>query len=156
MSKAFVCLKPNVSSSAELKGFNVERVVNTLSAKVMGAPLENGQISFDNKVTQPYEVVVYGTIVIDDNWQYEDTLEKIDEMLTNKDFKFYSVTDGASFYENLTLVECPIERDVSRYDWISVQMKFSHVMLVQGGERKAFNSDNSKTVNTGYGNGVLR
>lgn len=75
-------------------------------------------------------------------------------MYANRDFKFYSVSDGKNYYDNLILTELPIERDCSRYDIVSIEIKFVQAMLVQAKDKATpSNSEDSATRNLGYANG---
>lgn len=141
-------------SSNPIKGFSVDKVRQVLKARVIAAPVETGQQSFDNKVLDPYDVIVEGCVVIDDEGQWKKTIDTLEKMYANRDFEFYSVSDGVNYYENLILTELPIERDCSRYDIISIEMKFVQAMLVQKQEqKKPANSEDSSTRNLGYANG---
>lgn len=152
--KSYVYADNNFSD--KIMGFHVESVKKVPKARVIGAPIETGQVSFDNKVIDPYDLIVKGTIVKGEQYSSKWTVEKLENMLENKDFEFYSVKDGENGYSYLTLVQFPHERNVEKYDWIQCELVFSHVMLVQtdGLGKKSSNSENSDFRNLGYSGGV--
>jgi hypothetical protein len=154
---AYVWTGEKVGNGSPLHGFSVDNVKCIYSAKVIGAPVETGQESFDNKVIEPYRVIVTGHLVIDDESGYQTTLKKLKEILNDRKFRFYSVSDGASFYERLILTELPVERSVDAYDFYSIELTFVQAMLIQsnsalgGGVR---NSEDSPTIDYGRSMGA--
>lgn len=139
------------AGSNPVDGFSVDKVRQVLKARVIAAPVETGQQSFDNKVLDPFDIVVEGCVVIDDEGKWKKTIQTLRQMYANRKFEFYSASDGVNYYDNLILVELPIERDVSRYDVVSIEAKFVQAMLVQAKEQKSSsNSEDSSTRNLGY------
>ena len=137
-----------------LLGFAVDSVRCIQKARVIGAPIETGQVSFDNKVIDPYDLVVRGTIVMAEE-ESDNAIEELDKMIANRDYEFYSVSDGASGYDNLTLVKFPNLREAEKFDWYQIELVFTHVMLVQKDSllSKSANSENSDFRNIGYSGG---
>lgn len=136
----------------EVTGFLVDSVKCIRKAKVIGAPIETGQTSFDNKVVEPYDVVVKGTITIDGS--HRATIKILDDMIATRDFEFFSVTDGHNGYSDLALVQFPHERNFEKYDLIQCELVFTHMMMIQkdsGGSPS--NSDNSDSRDSGYDGG---
>lgn len=136
----------------EVTGFLVDSVKCIRKAKVIGAPIETGQTSFDNKVIEPYDVVVKGTITIDGS--HRATVKILDDMIATRDFEFFSVTDGHNGYSDLSLVQFPHERNFEKYDLIQCELVFSHVMMIQrdgGGSPR--NEDNTDMRDPGYTGG---
>lgn len=144
------CLCAEEGFGSPIKGFEVMEVTRVMRARVIGAPVETGQVSFDNKVRDPYDVVVRGKIVVGDDDSAEETVEKLVEMINNRDFKFYSVTDGFNCYDHLTLTQFPLTRTPKEFDWLDVTLRFSEMMLVQAKEAKSANSEHSATRSCGY------
>jgi hypothetical protein len=139
------------AGSSPVEGFSVDKVRQVLKARVIAAPVETGQQSFDNKVLDPFDIVVEGCVVIDDEGKWKKTIQTLRQMYANRKFEFYSASDGVNYYDNLILVELPIERDVSRYDIVSIEAKFVQAMLVQAKEQSSSsNSEDSSTRNLGY------
>lgn len=141
---------------SEIKGISIDSIKVMPSARVIGSPIETGQVSFDNKVRDPYNLVVKCTIMMDE--QGKDALDKLWEMYENRDFEFYSVAIDDLGYDNLTLVQLPHERNCERYDWIQTEIVFTNVMLVQKDKSKAksANAENSNFRKTGYSSGVAK
>lgn len=137
-----------------LLGFSVDSVRCMQKARVIGAPIETGQVSFDQKVIDPYDLVVKGTIVMAEEKSHE-ALEELDKMIANRDYEFYSVSDGASGYDNLTLVKFPNLREAEKFDWYQIELVFTHMMLVQKDSllSKSANTENSDFRNIGYSGG---
>lgn len=137
---------------SEVTGFLVDSVKCIRKAKVIGAPIETGQTSFDNKVIEPYDVVVKGTITIDGS--HRATVKILDDMIATRDFEFFSVTDGHNGYSDLSLVQFPHERNFEKYDLIQCELVFSHMMMIQrdgGGSPR--NEDNADMRDPGYTGG---
>lgn len=103
-----------------VEGIYIDSVKQIMRARVISAPVETGARSFDNKVLDPYEVIVTATITIDDDQRYKKTIQTLREMMANRSYSFYSVTDGVNFYERLIMTECPIEREASKFDFITI------------------------------------
>lgn len=150
MGKAYICKTENPSESNAVAGFSVNSVKQVLKARVISAPVETGAKSFDNKVLDPYELIVSGEVVIDDDGKYKKTLDTLRQMYANRSFSFYSASDGVNFYENLIMTECPIEREAQKYDLLQIEIKFVNAMLVQAKSAKSANGENSNTRNYGY------
>lgn len=138
-----------------IPGFKIDSVQKVAKARLPAAPVETGEMSFDNKVIDPYDLIVKGTIVIEGD--YGLTLAAIDGMIYNRDFDFYSVHDGARGYKDLCLVKFPHIRDAERFDWITCELVFSHVMLVQKDSlmSKSSNAENSNIRDIGYSGGTI-
>lgn len=146
--------KSSKAGSNPVEGFSVDKVRQVLKARVIAAPVETGQQSFDNKVLDPFDIIVEGCVVIDDEGKWKKTIQTLRQMYANRKFEFYSASDGVNYYDNLILTELPIERDVSRYDIVSIEAKFIQAMLVQAKEQSSpSNSEDSATRNLGYANG---
>ena len=135
--------------SNAIKGFNVMSVSGTRNARVIGAPVETGQVAFDNKVIDPLRVTVRG-IIETNSLNTQMALLELDEMIENRKFSFYSVCDGENFYNNLILQEFPAIRDVKQVDFIQITLTFVEAMLVQSqAEASSSNSENSNFRKTG-------
>ena len=140
--------------SNELTGFLVDSMKGVRKAKVIGAPIETGQTSFDNKVVEPYDLIVKGTIVIDSATSAQSTIKALNRMIETRDFEFFSATDGYNGYRDLTLVQFPHERNFEKYDLIQCELVFSHMMMIQrdgGGSPR--NEDNTDMRDPGYTGG---
>lgn len=155
MNNAYICKTGNISESNAVTGFSINSVKQVLKARVISAPVETGAKSFDNKVLDPYELIVSGEVVIDDDDKYRKTIDTLKQMYANRSFSFYSVSDGVNFYENLIMTECPIEREVQKYDLLQIELKFVNAMLVQAKSAKSANGENSNTRNYGYVTGKV-
>lgn len=154
IERAAVYLDNNFSN--ELTGFKVMKVQVTDNSRVIGAPVESGQTSFDNKVIDPMKVVVNGIIVIDSSGEYKTTINKLKKMADNRNFEFYSVTDGMNQINNLILQTMPTIRDPDRFDFVQVEIVFVEALLVQSSTGKSENSENSDFRSNGNTQGVLK
>lgn len=135
--------------SSVVEGFNVMSVSGTRNARVIGAPVETGQVAFDNKVIDPLRVTVRG-IIETDSFNTQMALMTLEEMIENRKFSFYSVCDGENFYNNLILQEFPAIRDVKQVDFLQITLTFVEAMLVQSqAEATSSNSENSNFRKTG-------
>lgn len=141
-------------NGAPIEGFEVFTVRTTYRANVIGSPVESGQLSFDNKVVAPYEVRVRGKIVRDGN--YRQTVAKLRKMLEDRDYKFYSVSDGDGLKRRLILKECPLDREVDMYDLIVIDLVFIQAMLISGENGKVdttpHDDENSDSRDVGHTN----
>ena len=137
-----------------LLGFSVDSVQCIRKTRVIGAPIETGQVSFDQKVIDPYDLIVKGTIVMAEE-SSGNAMEELEKMIANRDYEFYSVSDGAKGYSDLTLVKFPNLREAEKFDWYQIELVFTHVMLVQKDSllSKSANSENSDFRNIGYSGG---
>lgn len=148
--------KDNNCGSA-IGGFSVDSVECIDESRIIGAPVETGAISFDNKVIDPYTVVVTGHIV-DAFGDYEnnspgEAKNDIYEMFLNRDFKFYSVSDNADEYVDLILERVRQTKSASHPDWKSYELRYKQAMLIQKSFESANmsprNAENSNTRSTG-------
>lgn len=129
-----------------LRGFNCTRIRPRKSANVIGAPVETGQMSFDNKVINPTEIVLEGIVVMTDtDNDPQNTISKIEEMLSNRKFQFYSITTDAQTYKNLILKECPSTNDRDTPDFVTYELTFVEALLVQNDKYTPANPNNTNT-----------
>lgn len=139
-----------------VEGLGSFKVTINKSSRVIGAPVETGQMSFDNKVIDPTKAVVSGVIVIDAQGKYKSTLAKLEKMFRNRDYTFYAVSDGATSVSGMMLTGFPTIRSVEQYDWISVELVFTEAMLIQKGNSTPLSGDDSTMRNIGYVPGTPR
>jgi len=132
-----------------IEGFYVFDVDADAPSRVIGAPIESGQISFDNKVRDPLEITVKGTIVLNGKYEYTDILNKLNKMIDQRGFSFYKVCDGADIYDHLVLKTKKLNRNVDKYDFANITLQYVEAMLVQNYEKTPANSDNTDTRNSG-------
>ena len=83
----------------ELTGLKSMRVQIMPSARIIGAPVETGVTSFDNKVIDPTKVIVRGIVTMDDGGS-ASAISGIKTMMANRDFMFYSVSNGQDCGDN--------------------------------------------------------
>ena len=134
--------------SDKVNGFSVASVEMVDSARVIGAPVETGAISFDNKVIDPFTVIVTGHVLCGDPdpKKRQDGLQaerKIDEMFLNRDFKFYSVSDLDDEYTDLILRRVRSKQDSQHPDWREYELQYVQAMMVQ----KSYSTSNPKPQN---------
>lgn len=149
MGRAAVYMDNNFES--ELVGLKSMSVKIIPSSKIIGAPVETGVTSFDNKVIEPTKVIVKGVVTIGDPMSVH-AMDGIDQMMYNRDFSFYSATDGQSCVDNLILESAPSTRDSNRFDFIEYELVFKAAMLVQSSPESS--GENSDFQNNGYSAGV--
>lgn len=131
----------DAEGSQEIEGLSVRSARKVSHANVIGAPLESGQQSFDNKVIMPYEVVVDGIIVIDDEGKWQKTLRAINKMFESREFEFYSASDGVQVWKNLILKDYPVIRKAEEFDYIYCNITFVEAKIVNTAE--STNDENS-------------
>lgn len=134
----------------KIDGFSSLKIEIKRDSKVIGAPLESGQTSLDNKVREPTQVIATGIVHIDSEGKYRQTLSKLLKIYNSRDFKFCSATDGINSASNLILKTYPTTRSVDKYDWISLELVFVEAMNVQRSGGSPASSDNSDFRNIGY------
>lgn len=144
------------SCSSEVEGFSVDSVICIDKARVIGAPVETGAISFDNKVIDPYEVIVKGHIVdagvFGDNSFHDsvDAKNTIYEMFLTREFKFFSVSDNADEYIDLIMTNVKQEKSSSHPDWRAYEIRYVQAMKIQANNSASpKNPENTNTRKTG-------
>lgn len=137
---------------AELVGLKSMSVKIIPSSKIIGAPVETGVTSFDNKVIEPTKVVVKGIVTMGDDMSTH-AMNSINQMMDNRDFSFYSASDGQNCIGNLIMESASSTRDSSRYDFIEYELIFKEALLVQGSPESS--GENSDFQNNGYSAGVV-
>ena len=123
------------------------------NSDVIGAPVETGHTSFDNKVNRPATAIVSGKIILGDD-EAEKASDEIGKMIANRKFEFYSVCDGFYFLNNLILRKYSTERKTDEFDFIDVKLEFVEALLIQKQSEKPLNSENSNIRNNGFVSGV--
>ena len=90
------------SFGGEITGLKVTNVKFIPSSRIISAPVESGVESFDNKVIEPAKVVVTGSVMMGTEGA-SAAISTIKQMLANRKFEFYSVSNGEDCYDNLIL-----------------------------------------------------
>ena len=132
-------------------GLNSLRIQIAPSSRIIGAPVESGEVSFDNKVIDPVKVVVRGNVVIDSEYA-ESAIQTINLMMANRDFRFYSVCDGKQYVNNLILESAPSTREVDEYDYLKYELTFKQARVVQKTNEGA--GENADFQKNGFSSGV--
>lgn len=140
----YICSDENGESPIE--GFNVMKIRVNRTAKVISAPIESGQESFDNKVIQPLEVVVTGNILVSDETGAESTIA---EMFASRAFKFYAIREEDRIYQKMVLKACPYDRETSTPDFKVYELTFVEAMLIQDNKYTPANPEDRDTVKSG-------
>lgn len=135
----------------ELVGLKSMSVKIIPSAKIIGAPVETGVTSFDNKVLEPTKVIVNGIVTIGVPGSMH-AMNSIDQMMDNRDFSFYSATDGQNCISNLIMESAQSTRENNRFDFIEYELVFKEALLVQSSPESS--GENSDFQNNGYSAGV--
>ena len=132
-------------------GLNVTKIQVREYANAIKAPVETGQMSFDNKVIMPMEVRITGVIETQDKDVARSARSGLSEMIANRKFKFYSVVTDGKTYKNLMLIACPKTIDRDEPDWEIYELTFVEVLLVQNKSYTPANpsdKNTTKSVNT--------
>lgn len=139
-----------------IRGLHCMKVVVNRHSNVIGAPIETGQTSFDNKVILPMEVTVTAIICLNEDDDFSgysgEAMTAVNEMIASREFKFYSVIDGDDVYDNLILKECPATRSSSEPDFLEYELKFVEAMLIQDNTYSPANPQDTDTVSAGNTN----
>lgn len=139
---------------SELTGLSSLKVNIIRSSRVICAPVESGQNSFDNKVLDPTKVVVTGAIPVRPDGLHLMTIARLNRMWANRDWEFYYASDGVNSQNNLILQTFPTIRDVDKFDFINVELTFVEAMMVSSEMSSPSNSDNTNCRNSGMIQGV--
>lgn len=135
----------------ELQGFHIMGVKVRKSSRVTSAPLESGETSADYKVLEPIHLTVDG--YVDCSSGASDgkaALDAINEMLTMRKHRFYSVITRDAQYTNLILQECPHDESNENVTMAHFRLEFVEAMVVQGKSASAKSGDNSDVRQRGY------
>ena len=119
--------KNSLSDESIISGFRMLSASPRSHARMIGHPVEDGTKVFDNKVIEPDRVSLHGVVYASD----DDTQIKIDSMLRNRDFKFYSlvVSDGNMVYEPMSLVSVNHRESAEAPDAFDYTLDFQEVLL---------------------------
>ena len=117
------------------------------TSRVIGAPIETGEVAIDNKVIDPKKIVVTCTVVNDRDAGRK--LSAIDAMFANREYKFYSICDGAKTHRRMVLQNQPYKRTAEKVDFYNFELTFIEAMIVQGTSKESANKENSDTRHGG-------
>ena len=132
----------------ELVGANCIKFGISRRSRVISAPVETGQKSFDNKVLEPAEVRI--TAIVESFPEDPSfVISAINQMYANRKFEFYSVETDADAYKNLILKDCPYTIDQDRPDFMVYELVFVEAMLIQTSANNPFNGQDSNTKSAG-------
>lgn len=135
------------SGEAELDGFYIFEYTFEPVSRVIGAPIETGQVSFDQKVIDPKRLVVVGKVLVGDG---KNTVDIIKRMFENRDYRFYSAELDGETAKNLILQKATHRKSTQEVDVVVYTLEFVEAMIVQSGDKQSKSSENSGTKNTGY------
>ena len=116
-------------------------------SRVIGAPLETGRVSFDQKVIDPVRITMIGKVINENGLGADDTIE---EMFQNRNYKFYSVELDNECYKNLVLQKATHRKQTNEMDVVTYTLEFVEAMIVQNNQKTPANANDSKTKQTGY------
>lgn len=135
----------------EVEGLSALRIQIIPSSRIIGAPVESGEVSFDNKVIDPTKVVVRGNVVIGSEWS-DYAVQTIKRMMENRDYQFYSVCDGKQFMDNLILESAPSTRETDEFDYLKYELTFKQARIVQ--KTNEGSGEHSDILRSGFSSGV--
>lgn len=134
------------NSYTEIEGFYVFDYDVQPTSRVIGAPIEDGRVSFDHKVIDPKKIIVNGEVIMAEN-KGADT--KINEMFENRSYKFYSVKLDGEQYNNLILQKASRKKSTDRIDVVKYTLEYVEAMLIQSAKATPKNEENSDTRKSG-------
>lgn len=133
-----------------INGFYVDHVETRRKARVLGAPIETGFVTFDDKVIDPSEVVVTGRInTLEEN--YKITMNTLSEMLEARNFsdcRFMIMVDDV-VQSNLILMDWKNVADKDNPDILNSTLTYVEAMLVQSSGSSPNDPSHGPTQNTG-------
>ena len=138
------CICSDAKCRNPIPGIHVMRINVRPSARMIHHPVEDGGKRFDNKVIEPVVITATCRLKFD---EYQEISFDFNEMLTNRDYKFYSIITKIETYENLSLTPCPHGELPEKFDVYDFELQFTEVIL---GGRKTLgfpsDLDNSSTT----------
>ena len=143
----YLCSDEN--GNATIDGFHCTKIQVRKYANAIKAPVETGQMSFDNKVIMPNEIRLTGYVDAVSGMDAMKTQQILAEMIASRKFKFYSITTDTETYKNLMLIDCPktIDRDLP--DLALYELTFVEVLLVQNKSYTPANPSDKNTTKSG-------
>lgn len=139
------------SFGREVEGLSALRIQIIPSSRIIGAPVESGEVSVDNKVIDPTKVIVRANVVIDSKY-CNRAIYAIKDMMANREYRFYSVCDGKQFVNNLILESAPSTRETEEFDYIKYELTFKEARIVQ--KTNAGSGEHSDFLRGGFSMGV--
>lgn len=123
-----------------IEGFKALTVNINRKARVISAPVETGQQSFDNKVLDPRDVVVKGVCAADKSAFHDrdsgSAIKKLLAMWRDRKFRFYSITTPDRAMKNLILKEFSTSNSKESLDWTECTLVFVEALLIQSNRSK--------------------
>ena len=144
----YLCSDEN--GDVTVDGFHCTKIKVRKYANAIKAPVETGQMSFDNKVIMPNEIRLTGYVdAVSSSVDAMKTEQILAEMIASRKFKFYSITTDNETYKNLMLIDCPktIDRDLP--DLALYELTFVEVLLVQNKSYTPANPSDKNTTESG-------
>ena len=123
-----------------IEGFKVLTVNINRRARVISAPVETGQQSFDNKVLDPREVVIKGVCATHPSAFHDgdsaSAIKKLQAMWQDRKFRFYSITTPDRAMKNLILKDFLTSNSKETIDWTECTLVFIEALLIQSNHSK--------------------
>ena len=125
----YLCSDEN--GDATIGGFHCTKIQVRKYANAIKAPVETGQMSFDNKVIMPNEILLTGYVDAVSSMDAMKAHQILAEMIASRKFKFYTITTDNETYKYLMLIDCPKTTDRELPDLALYELTFVEVRLVQ-------------------------
>lgn len=129
-----------------IKGFNPISYRDNPTANMIGSPVESGAINFDNKVIQPRKITITGYVLAE---EISSVLDKLNQMLKDKSFTFYSIVTKDSVLTNMAVVGIQNNGNNDKYDAVEVEVEFQEVLMDDGLGFTSQDGGNSNTTEGG-------
>lgn len=153
MGRAAIFTDNNYSS--EVKAFKVLEIKMHAPTRLIGAPIENGRVIFDNKVIDPIVISIVGVIEAL-NPEASNSVQQIMKMRNERQFKLLSVSDGFLNINNLVMETFSSSRSPDKVDLVYYTITYREQLSIEGDieSKKIQSSDYSDTVNGGFQQGT--
>lgn len=119
-------------------------------SRVISAPVETGESSFDNKVIDPVRITITCKVDLAHRDRAEETIELINSVLKNRTYAFCTIVTRTFYSDKMILEKAPSIEEVKEIDIGTFDLVFVEAMLIQGASTTASNPDNNDTVKGGY------
>lgn len=159
MKKSYIYIDNNYNTA--IQDCKVFEVVVKNPSRVISAPIETGQRTFDNKVLDPREITVTG-MCANNPCAFSggaavvggEAKNVFKAMWKNRKFNFYSLTSPEAAYKNLILKDYTTKSSADRIDWTEYTLVFVEALLIQSrSEKKPANPEHGGSNNKGVVSG---
>ena len=133
-------------SNKEIPYFKSMTVNVEYPARLLKAPVETGQLFFDDKETDPMRVSVTGYCELD---TIGAVMTPLHYMYSNRQLKLCKVMDDNIVLENLYLENVKHVHDTQNPDLYKIDLVYSEVLMVQESNQKKQSVSYQNSTSTG-------